>query len=297
MRLCRDAAMCPVCLTRSRLTEERALSRRQLMMVHSPFLRWLARPLLPKGWTSSGFKTVGEVDAQRVALRSLGTQLAVVSISSFLCKSASVAASYFARDIIADSAQLESIIFLATTLAVNTVQAVPSAMTLLLLGRFHFSRGSDGRGALMQSLLTRDGVSSAMACDSEVAAARQGQQATEHAAEVFRLQAEVQQFRAKAEQASRLQEENAQQRAQMAALQHSHQKVQEANQKLEQSNQKLEQANQRSQDEVAQLRLDVALILQQVATLMICVCACLAACIDSLVAAEAVAATAKAGVA
>ena len=278
-----------MCLTRSRLTEERTLSRRQLMMVHSPFMRWLARPLLPKGWTASGFKTAGEVDVQRVALRTLGTRLAVVSILSFMCKSASVAASYFARHVIADSAQLESIIFLATTLA---VQAVPSAMMLLLLGRFHFSRGSDSRGALMQTLLTREGVSVAVAYDSEVAAARQGQQATEHAAEVFRLQAEVQQLRAKAEQACRLQEENAQQRAQMATLQQSHQKVQEANQKLEQSNLKLEQANQRSQDEVAQLRLDVARILQQVATLIICVCTCLAACIDFFVAAEAAAAVA-----
>ena len=79
-------------------------------------LRWLARPLLPKGWTASGFKTAGEVDAQRVALQTLGTRLAVVSILSFLCKSASVATSYFARDVIADSAQLESIIFLATAL-------------------------------------------------------------------------------------------------------------------------------------------------------------------------------------
>ena len=96
-----------LCLTRSRLTEERALSRRQLMLVHAPFLRWLARPLLPKGWTASGFKTSGEVDAQRVALRTLGTRLAVLSIISFLCKSASVAASYFARDQIAASAQLE----------------------------------------------------------------------------------------------------------------------------------------------------------------------------------------------
>ena len=216
------------------------------MLVHSPLLRWLARPLLPKGWTASGFKTAGEVDVQRVALRTLGTRLAVVSILSFLCKSASVAVSYFACDIIADSAQLESIIFLATALA---VQAVPSAVTLLLLGRFHFSRGSDGSSALMQSLLTRDGVSVAMASDSEAAAARQGQHATEHAAEVSRLQAEVQQLRAKAEQAEQ-----------------SHRRMQETIQKLE-------QANQRSQEEVVQVRLDVARISQQVASLMCCVCA------------------------
>jgi len=208
-----------LCLTRSRLTEERALSRRQLMLVHAPFLRWLARPLLPKGWTASGFKTSGEVDAQRVALRTLGTRLAVVSIISFLCKSASVAASYFARDQIAASAQLESVIFLATTFA---VQAVPSAVTLLLLSRFHFSRGGGG-GALMQSLLTREGVSVQVSSDSAAADARRGQQATELAAEVSRLQAEAQQQKAQ----------------------------------LQQSNQALQQANLRSQEEIAQLRLQV----------------------------------------
>jgi hypothetical protein len=190
---------------------------------------------------------------QRVALRTLGTRLAVVSILSFMCKSASVAASYFARDAIADSAQLESIIFLATALA---VQAVPSAVTLLLLGRFHFSRGSDGSssGALMQSLLTRDGVSVAVASDSEASAARQGQQATELAAEVSRLQAENAHLRAKAEQASRLEQSN--------------QKLEQSHQRLQEAYQKSEQANQRSQEEVAHLRLDVARISQQV----MCVC-------------------------
>ncbi len=75
------------------LTEERALSRRQLMLVHSPLLRWLARPLFLKGWTAGSFKTSGEVDAQRVALQTLGTRLAVLSITSSLCKSASAATS------------------------------------------------------------------------------------------------------------------------------------------------------------------------------------------------------------
>jgi hypothetical protein len=201
-----------LCLTRSRLTEERALSQRQLMLAHSPFLRRLARPLLPKGWTASGFKTSGEVDAQRVALRTLGTRLAVLSIISFLCKSASVAASYFARDQIAASAQLESIIFLVTTFA---VQAVPSAMTLLLLNRFHFSHGGSSSGALIQLL--------PMPSDSAAADARQRQQATELAADVSRLQAEVQQLKTKAEETAqhqsdhvaKLQEENSQLRLQV----------------------------------------------------------------------------------
>ena len=67
-------------LTRSRLTEERVMSQRQLMLVYLPFLRWLARPLLPKGWTSSSFKTSVKVDVHRVELRTLGTRLAVLSI-------------------------------------------------------------------------------------------------------------------------------------------------------------------------------------------------------------------------
>ena len=225
------------------------------MLVQSPFLRWLARPMLPKGWTASSFKTAGEVDAQRVALQTLGTRLALVGILSFLCKSASVATSYFARDQIAGSAQLESIIFLATTLA---VQAVPSAVTLLLLIRLHFSRSSQSRGALMQSLLTREGVSVAVSVESSSATAAR----SELAAEITRLQAEVQHLRAKAEQASRQQEEIAQLRAQMT--------------KMQRSNQKVEQANERSQEENMQLRLDVARTSQQVTELYVLpVCACL----------------------
>ena len=142
-----------MCLTRGRLTEERALSRRQLMLVHSPLLRWLARPLLPKGWTAGSFKTSGEVDVQRVALQTLGTRLAVLSIISFLCKSASAATSYFTRDDTNDP-ELQSILFLLTTLA---VQAVPSAVTLLLLWRYFLGRGSDGSASLMQSQLTHGG--------------------------------------------------------------------------------------------------------------------------------------------
>jgi hypothetical protein len=140
-------------MTRCRLTDERALSKRQLMLVHSEFLRWLARPLLPKGWAAGSFKTAGEVDAQRVALQKLGTRLAVLSIASFLCKCASSAASYFAAEAIAQSEESESIIFLVTILS---VQAVPSLVTLLLLHQFYFDRSGSGRGTLMQSLLKRE---------------------------------------------------------------------------------------------------------------------------------------------
>ena len=117
------------------------------MLVHSPFLRWLARPLLPKGWTAGSFQTTGEVDAQRQALQALGTRLAVLSIVSFLCKSASAATSYFAQEQLDAFEGAQSIIFLVTVLS---VQGLPSLITLLLLYRFHFGRGSSGQASLMQ---------------------------------------------------------------------------------------------------------------------------------------------------
>jgi len=123
------------------------------MLVHSAFLRWLARPLLPKGWAAGSFQTAGQVDAQRVALQKLGTRLAALSIASFLCKCASSAAAYFGRGRIEQS---ESVVFLVTVL---TVQAVPCSLTLLLLHRYHFGGGSSGgHGSIMQSLLPHDGA-------------------------------------------------------------------------------------------------------------------------------------------
>ena len=149
------------------------------MLVHSPFLRWLARPLLPKGWTAGSFQTTGEVDAQRQALQTLGTRLAVLSIFSFLCKSTSAATSYFAQDPIDAYDGAESIIFLVVVLS---VQGLPSLITLLLLYRFHFGGGSNGQASLMQSLLTHQGTLTVEHCESDVAAARGDQQAAVSAA-------------------------------------------------------------------------------------------------------------------
>jgi hypothetical protein len=211
---------------RSRLTEERALSSRQLMLVHSKMLRWLARPLLPKGWTAGGFKTSGDLEAQRVSLQTLGNRLAGLGIFSFLCKCVSSATSYFARDLSAPaSGNFEAIMFLATTI---TVQAIPSAMTLLLLSRFHFSGGGSRKGTLMQSLLSREDVSLALPSDS-TAAASSSQQA-QHATDNARLQEENARLKAdQAQQASdivrlqednaRLKEDNARLRAHVAASQ------------------------------------------------------------------------------
>jgi FtsZ-binding cell division protein ZapB len=184
-------------VTRSRLTEERALSSRQLMLVHSKMLRWLARPLLPKGWTAGGFKTSGAVEAQRASLQTLGNGLSVLGIFSFLCKSVSSATLYFARDLFSTSGNFEAIMFLTTTL---TVQAIPSAMTLLLLNRFHFSGGGNGRGILMKSLLPHGDAMVALSSDSTDAAASNEQLASENT----RLKAELKES---SEQTRRLREE------------------------------------------------------------------------------------------
>ncbi len=211
---------CCCCVTRSRLTEERALSSRQLMLVHSKMLRWLARPLLPKGWTAGGFKTSGDAEAQRASLQTLGNRLAGLGIFSFLCKCVSSATSYFARDLLASaSGNFEAIMFLATTL---TVQAIPSAMTLLLLSRFHFGGSGERKGTLlMQSLLSREGVSLALSSDSAAAAANSQQ--AQLASHVARLQEEIARLKAgdaqKASAIDRLQEENARLKAQVAASQ------------------------------------------------------------------------------
>jgi hypothetical protein len=159
-------------MTRGRLTDERALSKPQLMLVHSNVLRRLARPLLPDGWSAGSFQTAGEVDTQRRALETLGARLAGLSIASFLCKCISSATVYFAGRQVEQSA---SVVFLVTVLS---VQAVPSLVTLLLLDRFHFGGGGDGRGSLMQSLLTRDGTAGAGAseCGGRAAAAIRGEQ-------------------------------------------------------------------------------------------------------------------------
>jgi hypothetical protein len=172
-------------MTRGRLTDERALSKTQLMLVHSNVLRRLARPLLPDGWSAGSFQTAGEVDTQRRALETLGARLAGLSIASFLCKCISSATVFFAGRQVEQSA---SVVFLVTVLS---VQAVPSVVTLLLLHRFHFgSGGGDGRGSLMQSLLTRDGTAGAGAseCGDRAAAAIRGEQAADDEAACGRRQ-------------------------------------------------------------------------------------------------------------
>ncbi len=242
--LCLRARCC--CVTRSRLTEERALSSRQLMLVHSKMLRWLARPLLPKGWTAGGFKTSGAVEAQRASLQTLGNGLSVLGIFSFLCKSVSSATLYFARDLFSTSGNFEAIMFLATTL---TVQAIPSAMTLLLLSRFHFSgRGKSG-GTLMKSLLPQGHAMVALSSDSSDAAARSSE---ELASENTRLKAELKES---SEQTRRLREEM--ERVKAGHLQHQ---ADISRLQMESSEQarRLQEENQRLRAAVASLQLQQA---------------------------------------
>jgi hypothetical protein len=91
------------------------------MLVHSKLLRWLARPLLRKGWTAGGFKTSGDAEAQRASLQALG-RLAGLGIFSFLCKCVSSATSYFVRDALGPaSGNFEAVMFLVTNLMVQAV--------------------------------------------------------------------------------------------------------------------------------------------------------------------------------
>ncbi len=108
--------------------------------------------------------------------------------------------------------------FLITTL---TVQAIPSAMTLLLLSRFHFGGGGKSRGTLMQSLLSREDLSLALSSDS--AAATASSQQAQLASDVAWLRDEIVRLKAgdaqKAHDIARLQEENARLRAGVATSQ------------------------------------------------------------------------------
>lgn len=207
-------------LTRRRLTEERSLTSLQLMLVHSKLLRWLAQPLLPKGWSGGGFKTSGRVEQQRASLQALGNHLASLSVFSFLCKCLSSATSYFASDLFSTSGNFEALMYLATTL---TVQAVPSALTLLLISRFHFSGAVESSGTPMQSLLTHEHVSVAASSDSSTDTHRQHAESTSQLAyENARLQAELERVTEESsQQTRRLQEEIALLRTQVASSLHA----------------------------------------------------------------------------
>jgi hypothetical protein len=130
---------------RCRLTNERNLSKWQLMFAHSKFLRRLARPLFPSGWTASSFETSGELDAQRQVLDTLDFRLTALGIVGTMCKFILVTASHFARE-----STSQSIIYLVNVLL---VEAFPSLVTLLLLYRFHFCESGSSRGALNQLLM------------------------------------------------------------------------------------------------------------------------------------------------
>ncbi len=129
------------CLMLCRLTEELALTSRQLMLVHSKALWWVSRPLLPAAWTPGEFKTSDAIEEQRVKLELLANRIFRMQVFSFVCKTVSVASLLYAPDI--DATQ-RSIIFSFTVL---TVQALPNALTLLLLSRYFFNCGGTRVGS------------------------------------------------------------------------------------------------------------------------------------------------------
>jgi hypothetical protein len=134
----------PFCVTRSRLSNPGSLSKLQLRLVQSSYMRRLARPLVPEGWTPSSAQTTGEADAQYVTLLVLGKRLAVLSIFSLLCHSVcAFSVTSGATD------KWETTYLVATFLT----QAVPCSLTLMLLNGLFFGGGSLGNGVLMQSLI------------------------------------------------------------------------------------------------------------------------------------------------
>jgi hypothetical protein len=130
----------------------------------------------------------------------------------------SSATAYLARDSFAASDNFEAVILLITTL---TVQAVPSALTLLLLSRHHLGSGSDSGGTPMLSLPLLAAADDSVAVSSHPTDAVashhvQAQTAWQLAADNARLQTEL---REKSAQNSRLQDEILLLRAQVARLQ------------------------------------------------------------------------------
>jgi hypothetical protein len=121
-------------LTLCRLTDDSILQPYQLMLVHSKFLRWLSRPVVPNVWTPGDFKTSGMIDAQRVKLELFTQRTFLLHLFSFLVKSVSVAILFFSND---NDPTVRSVIFIMT---VFFVQGVPNAATLLLLNRHFFNR-------------------------------------------------------------------------------------------------------------------------------------------------------------
>jgi hypothetical protein len=106
-----------------------------------------------------------------------------------------VALSFLARGHIFASLQLQTGLFLATIL---TVQALPSAITLILLWSFLFSRDSSpGSSTLMQSLLARDAGPSDIH-GTVSGSVREG----DHVREIVMLQNQLSEVRAELEKAN-----------------------------------------------------------------------------------------------
>jgi hypothetical protein len=75
----------------------------------------------------------------RSSLRALGTELAVISVCSFVCKAVLVSLSYFG--ILIDGSSLY------LSLSTLLVEALPTLLTIALLMRYHGSSAFAARGS------------------------------------------------------------------------------------------------------------------------------------------------------
>jgi hypothetical protein len=99
---------------------------------------------IPVSWHPAPFQTTGDLELWRSSLRALGTELAVISVCSFVCKATLVALKYL--DILHEGSGLY--LSLSTVL----VEALPTILTMGLLMRYHASSAGAARGSHALSL-------------------------------------------------------------------------------------------------------------------------------------------------
>jgi hypothetical protein len=127
------------------------LTKMQRILISNKWLRWLMSPFvhacatpmlpaehltrhirfIPPSWQPSAYQTMGELELWRSSLRTLGSELAVISVCSFACKPVLVFLSYFG--ILPDGSGLY------LSLSTLLVEALPTLLTIVLLTRYHRS--------------------------------------------------------------------------------------------------------------------------------------------------------------
>ncbi len=93
------------------------------------FVRNLCVRFIPPLWQPAPYQTTGDLELWRGSLRALGTELAVISVSSFACKAVLVALRY--SEILDEGSSLY------LSLSTLLVEALPTLLTIALLIRYH----------------------------------------------------------------------------------------------------------------------------------------------------------------